>query len=82
MRKEITVKTTSVYDARHLAEFVGLANNYVSTIVLSMGNYQVNAKSIMGIMGFGLDVDKKITIEAVGEDAKEAIEAMEQFLTK
>ena len=28
MKKEITVKTSSVYDARALAELVGLANSF------------------------------------------------------
>jgi phosphotransferase system HPr-like phosphotransfer protein len=36
----------------------------------------------MGIMGIGLDVDKVITIEAEGEDAAEAILAVDNFLTK
>lgn len=82
MKKEITVKTTSVYDPRSLAELVGLANGFSSRIMLIMENRQINAKSIMGIMGIGLDVDKVITIEAEGEDAAEAILAVDNFLTK
>ena len=82
MRKEITVKTTSVYEPRSLAELVGLANNFSSRIMLIMENRQINAKSIMGIMGLGLDVDKVITIEAEGEDAAESILALENFLSK
>jgi phosphotransferase system HPr (HPr) family protein len=82
MKKEITVKTTSVYEPRSLAELVGLANSFSSCIMLIMENRQINAKSIMGIMGIGLDVDKVITIEAEGEDAAEAILAVDNFLTK
>ena len=82
MRKEITVKTTSVYEARSLAELVGLAGSFSSKIMIIMENRQINAKSIMGIMGLGLDVDKVITIEAEGTDAAEAIRAMEDFLTR
>jgi phosphotransferase system HPr (HPr) family protein len=82
MRKEITVKTTSVYEPRSLAELVGVANDFSSRIMLIMENRQINAKSIMGIMGLGLDVDKVITIEAEGEDAAEAILAVDNFLTK
>ena len=36
----------------------------------------------MGVMGLGLDMGKKIVVEADGEDAKEAIEAIENFLSK
>lgn len=82
MKKEIIVKTTSVYEPRALAELVGLANNYSSRVMLIMENRQINAKSIMGIMGLGLDVDKALTIEAEGADETEAILAIENFLTK
>ena len=82
MRKEIIVKTTSVYDARALAELVGIANGYTSKIFLDMDGRQINAKSIMGIMGIGLDVDKVITIDAEGEDEEDAIHGIEEFLTK
>lgn len=80
MKKEITVKTTSVYDARALAELVGLANNFESNIMIQMGTRRINVKSIMGVMGLGLDVDKVITIEADGEDDVAAVAALEEFL--
>ena len=80
MKKEITVKTTSVYDARSLAELVGLANNYESNIMIQMGTRRINVKSIMGVMGLGLDVDKVITIEANGVDDEAAVAALEEFL--
>ena len=82
MNKEIMVKSASVYDARSLAELVGIANNYVSRITLVMEHRSINAKSIMGIMGLGLDQGKTITIEAEGVDAAEAIAALEEFLSK
>lgn len=82
MKKEITVKTSSVYDARALAEMVGLANNFSSRVMIEMENKRINVKSIMGVMGLGLDVDKVITIEAEGNDEEAAVTALEEFLTK
>lgn len=82
MKKEITVKTSSVYDARALAELVGVANEFSSRIIINMENRCVNVKSIMGVMGLGLDVDKVITVEAEGEDEEAAVTAVEEFLTK
>lgn len=82
MKKEITVKTSSVYDARALAEMVGLANNFSSNIMIEMEGRRINVKSIMGVMGLGLDVDKVITIEAEGNDEEAAIAALEEFLIK
>lgn len=82
MRKEIMIKTTSVYDPRSLAELVGIANEYVSSVALIMDNRSVNAKSIMGVMGLGLDQGKVITIEANGNDEAEVVNALEKFLSR
>lgn len=82
MKKEIMVKSAGVYEARALAEMVGIANNYSSRITIVMGNRSINAKSIMGIMGLGLDQGKVITIDAEGTDAEKAIAALEEFLSK
>ena len=81
MKKVITVNTTSVYEARALAELVGLANEYSSSIAISMDNRKINAKSIMGVMGLGLDKGKVIEIEANGDDETQAVAALEGFLT-
>lgn len=82
MKKEIMVKSAGVYEARALAEMVGIANNYSSRITIVMGNRSINAKSIMGIMGLGLDQGKVITIDAEGTDAEKAIAALDEFLSK
>lgn len=82
MKKEVTVKTSSVYDARALAEMVSLANNFSSKVFIEMENRRINVKSIMGVMGLGLDVEKVITIEADGEDEEAAVAALEEFLTE
>lgn len=82
MKREITVNTTSVYDARALAQLVGIANEYSSQIMIDMEKRCINVKSIMGVMGLGLDVGKTVTIEAEGEDEAEAVSAIEEFLTK
>ena len=82
MKKEVKVSTTSVYDARALAELVGLANDFTSNITIEMDQRCINVKSIMGVMGLGLDVGKLAVVEANGEDEADAIVAIEQFLTK
>lgn len=82
MKKEVTVQTASVYDARALAKLVAIANEYSSKITIDMENRCINVKSIMGVMGLGLDVGKVVTIEANGEDEVAAIEALEGFLAE
>ena len=80
MKKDIVVKSNAVLEARPLAELVALAEHYKSQITLNMENKTVNAKSIMGIMGLGLDPGKTVTIEVTGEDEEEAITAISEFL--
>lgn len=82
MNKEITVKTAAVYDPRALAELVGIANEYSSKVMIRMEGRTINAKSIMGVMGLGLDQNKVITIEAQGDDEAEVIKALEEFLSR
>lgn len=82
MKKDITVNTASVYDARALAELVGLANEFSSKITIEMENRCINVKSIMGVMGLGLDIGKVATVEAEGDDEVAAIAAIEEFLTR
>lgn len=82
MKKEITVNTSAVYEPQELAKLVGLANEFSSKVFIVMENRQVNVKSIMGIMGLGLDRGKVITIETEGEDEEAACAALEEFLTR
>lgn len=82
MKKDIIVKSNAVLEARPLAELVALAEHYKSKITLNMEDKCVNAKSIMGIMGLGLDPGRTVTIEATGEDEEEAIAAISEFLEK
>lgn len=82
MKKDIIVKSNAVLEARPLAELVATAEHFKSKITLNMEDKCVNAKSIMGIMGLGLDPGRTVTIEATGEDEEEAIAAISEFLEK
>ena len=82
MKKDIIVKSNAVLEARPLAELVATAEHFKSKITLNMEDKCANAKSIMGIMGLGLDPGRTVTIEAAGEDEEEAIAAISEFLEK
>ena len=82
MKKDIIVKSNAVLEARPLAELVATAEHFKSKITLNMEDKCVNAKSIMGIMGLGLDPGRTVTIEAAGEDEEEAIAAISEYLEK
>ena len=82
MKKEITVTTSSVYEPRALAELVGVANDFSSSISIIMDNRNINAKSIMGMMSLGLMEDDEVVVTADGADETEAVESMAKLLNR
>lgn len=61
---------------RPSTELVKCAANFAAEIELSYRNYVVNAKSILGILMLAAERGSKIVVEAVGEDAEQAISAI------
>ena len=81
-KKNVIVSNVSEGHDNPIAELVQVACQFDSDIMLESDNRRINAKSIMGIMGLGLDQGKVITIDAEGTDAEKAIAALEEFLSK
>ena len=81
MRKEVIINMTDSMEATPIAHLVALANKFNSQIYLEMGKTRVNAKSIMGMMSLVLITGSTVTVDANGDDAEEAAEALEEFLT-
>lgn len=61
---------------RPSTELVKCACNFKSQINLILDDTVVNAKSILGILMLAACRGTKIKVEALGEDAKEAIDAI------
>jgi phosphotransferase system HPr (HPr) family protein len=77
--KEIVVQHKVGLHARPAAMFVKTANKYTSNITvknLSNQSDPVNAKSILGILSSGVEMNHQIRITAKGEDEEEALVAL------
>lgn len=61
---------------RPSTELVKCAAGFKSEIVLSYQDHEVNAKSLLGILMLAAAKGAKITVEAVGEDAEEAVQTI------
>jgi phosphocarrier protein len=61
---------------RPSTEIVKCAANFRSDVSLVLKKNQVNAKSILGILMLAASKGAKITVEAVGEDAEEAVSTL------
>lgn len=67
--------------ARPASELVRVASRYSSEIKLIKDGEEYNAKSIMGLLSIGAAKGDVFTIEAEGEDAKEAVEGIKYVIS-
>lgn len=71
-----TVLNDKGLHTRPSTELVKCAAGFDSEISLSYRNYAVNAKSILGILMLAAEQGAKIVVEATGDDAQEAVDAI------
>jgi phosphocarrier protein len=66
--------------ARPSAQLTQAASRFASDIHISRGSRRVNAKSIMGVMMLAAGQGSTVTVEAEGEDAEQAVQAIGQLI--
>lgn len=80
MKKRAKANFTILNDkglhTRPSTELVKCATKYISEISLSYKNFIVNGKSLLGILMLAAERGAKIGVEAVGEDAEAAVQAI------
>jgi len=82
IKKKMIVKNQQGLHARPAALFVQLANKFDSSITVIKDDQKINGKSIMGILMLAAEQGSEIELIVEGEDANEAIEALEEFVSK
>ena len=68
--------------ARAAAKLTHVAGGYKADIWLSRSGRRVNAKSIMGVMMLAAGQGSTVLIEAAGDDAEQAIRALQQLIAQ
>ncbi len=68
--------------ARPAAEFVKLTARFTSDITVTNGDMSVNGKSILGVMTLAAECGTLLTVRAAGDDAEEAIVAVEKLIAR
>ena len=58
---------------------VKIAEGYSSRVNFMVGNKIINAKSLMGVMSLAAGDKRLVRITAKGEDAQQAVDALEKF---
>ncbi len=80
-KKTMTIKLEGGLEARPIAMLVQVASQHECSVYIEADNKRVNAKSIMGMMSFGLDSGAEITVLADGADEEEAVNDIEAYLS-
>ena len=80
--KELVVSNKLGIHARPAAMFVRVANRFTCDIFVEKDGEKVNGKSIMGLMMLAAGPGCKLTIEACGGDAAQALVEIEGLLSR
>ncbi|HOJ87102.1 MAG: HPr family phosphocarrier protein [Elusimicrobiales bacterium] len=79
IKKEITVKNEQGLHARPCGMLSNTAMRFESEIKIIKEGYEVNAKSVMGLLTLAASKGSKITLIAVGRDEEKAVEEIEKL---
>lgn len=80
IKKDIIIKTDHGLHARPAAQFVKKASSFVSDIIISFKDKEINGKSILAVTSLGATKDDQITLEATGSDEEEAIKHLAELI--
>lgn len=78
---QITFKVTNQdgIHARPATALVNTANKFQAEIFAEAGDRKVTMKSILGVLSFDLEAGDTITFHATGDDAAEALAAIQEI---
>ena len=82
IEKTVVVSMMGEAEERPVAVLVQVASQYDSKVHLVTGDKRINAKSIMGMMSLAMNYEDMVTVVTEGEDEKEALDILEQFLSE
>lgn len=78
--KSFTIKNKLGLHARAAAVFVRLSSKFNSDIKILKDGYEVDGKSILGVLSLAAIKGSKIEIVARGEDSKKAMNDIEELV--
>lgn len=82
IKTSVVVKAENDFDGRPIALLVQEASQYASKVYIQIGEKNINAKSIMGMMSLSLAGGDEITVVTDGEDEKKAAEGIKTFFAE
>jgi phosphocarrier protein HPr len=80
--RKVEIKNKLGLHARAAALLVQTANRFSAQITLSKDGQTADGRSIMGVLTLAATQGSKIQIEAVGDDAEQAVKAIERLVDR
>jgi phosphocarrier protein len=81
LKKELKITNKTGLHARPAALLVKTTGKFKSEIYLSKDGYEVNGKSIMGVMTLAAESGSILEVRIEGEDEQEAMAALEELIS-
>ena len=79
-RAELKIRNSLGLHARPAGKFVQLADKFKCKVSVTKDSEVVDGKSVMGMMTLAAAKGSRIIVEASGEDAAAAVQALEQLV--
>ncbi|CAL4042051.1 Phosphocarrier protein HPr [Buchnera aphidicola (Phyllaphis fagi)] len=76
LQKTIKITTKNGFHIRPSAQFVSIAQKFISEITITYNGKTINAKSLFKLQTLGLIENSIIILSASGTDEKEAIQSL------
>jgi len=76
IEKEVTIRNRAGLHTRPAAAIVKLAAKFKSEFFIEKDNFQINGKSIIGVMTLAAEQGSKLLVRFDGPDEEEACQAM------
>lgn len=80
IKRDYTISNKLGLHARPSAQLTQTASRFSSNIHITRNGRRVNAKSIMGVMMLAAGQGSVITVDAEGDDAEAALEAIGELI--
>ena len=80
--KQMLIQNKLGLHARAATKLVQLANQFDANITIKQGDKQANADSVMALLMLESSMGKHIEVHTDGDDAKEAMDAIEELINK
>ena len=79
LTRTVTVLNEAGLHARPAHLLVELANKFQATVMIGKGGEFVDCKSILSLLTLGAAKDTKLSLQAEGEDAEQALESIAEL---